>query len=93
MLEQRYYNIRTPCELTIDGFRGCCGLEGDSNFICGDCTLGKKVVGDGGDEATTDRTTQSAYGENNQFISGLRRGKKSPWVRSTGPMLIETRLN
>ena len=58
MLEQRYYNLLTPCELTIDDFGGGCGLKGYSNFICGDCTLGEKVVGNGGDEAT--RKAQSA---------------------------------
>jgi len=56
MLEQRYYNLRTPCELTIEDFGGSCGFEGDSNFICGDCTLGEQVVGNGGDEATTKRS-------------------------------------
>ena len=65
--------LRTPRELTIEYFGGSCGLKGDSNFICGDCTLGEKVVGNGGDEAT--RRTQSACEKNNQFISGLRRGK------------------
>ena len=44
------YDIRAPGDLSVFNLGGSCRLEGDTDFVGSDGTVGEKVVSNGGDK-------------------------------------------
>ena len=51
--------MRTPGEFSVKNLGGVCRLEGDTDFVAGDGTVGEKIVSNSGDKSIGGRA-QSA---------------------------------